>query len=67
MIAMRNDRKHLFRKGKASHAWFEGFQRRHPKLTIVLYRHLLTTELRICANRETIDDFLANLDLCMDD
>ena len=61
MIAERNDRKHLFREGRAGHAWFEGFQRRHPKLTICSPQ-ALACNTAICANnRETVDEFFGKL------
>ena len=49
MIAERNDRKHPFREGRAGCAWFEGFQRRHPKLTIPSPQALAYNRA-ICAN-----------------
>ena len=49
MIAEKNDRKHPFREGRAGRAWFEGFQRRHPKLTI-RSPQALAYNRAICAN-----------------
>ena len=67
MIAEKNDRKgRAFREGRSGRAWFEGFQRRHPKLTI-RSPQALAYNRAICANRETVDELLASLDLCMGD
>ena len=33
-IAEASGRKHPFKDGAAGHAWFDGFQSRHPQLTL---------------------------------
>ena len=52
--------KHLFRDQKAGCAWFSGFRRRHPKLSI--HSPLPLSYCRAqCANVDTINDFLGKL------
>jgi len=60
MIAEKTHKDHPFTDGKAGRAWFEGFLRRHPKLTIRSPQALLYNRA-ICANRETVDEFFGKL------
>jgi len=60
MIAEKTHENHPFTDGKAGHAWFEGFLRRHPKLTIRSLQ-ALSYSRAICANRETVDEFFGKL------
>jgi len=53
-------RKHPFKDQKAGRAWFDGFCRRHPKLSIRSPLPLSYSRAQ-CANPETIKDFLENL------
>ena len=53
MIVEKSHKQHPFKEGKAGRAWFEGFLRRHPKLTIRSPQSLSYSRA-ICANRETI-------------
>ena len=65
-IVEKSQRKHPFRDGKAGRAWFDGFRRRHPKLTLRSPQPLSYCRA-LCSNQETIDEFLANLEHFMDD
>jgi len=60
MIAEKTHKDHPFTEGKAGRAWFEGFLRRHPKLTI-RSPQALSYSRAICANRETVDEFFGKL------
>ena len=60
MAFMITKRKHPFREGKAGRVCFEGFQRRHPNLTI-RSPQALAYNRAICANRETVDEFFDKL------
>ena len=59
-IVEKSQRKHPFRDGKAGRAWFEGFRRRHPKLTLRSPQPLSYCRA-LCANQETIDEFFGKL------
>ena len=59
-------RKHPFRDQKAGRAWFDGFCRRHPKLSIRSPLPLSYCRAR-CADADTINDFLESLVPFMDD
>lgn len=59
-IVQKSQRSHPFRDGKAGRAWFEGFQRRHPKLTLRTPQPLSYCRA-LCSNQETIDDFFGKL------
>jgi len=59
-IVQKTQRSHPFRDGKAGRAWFEGFERRHPKLTLRTPQPLSYCRA-ICSNQETIDDFFGKL------
>ena len=66
-IVEKCQRKHPFQDSKAGHAWFEGFRRHHPKLTLGSPLPLSYCRA-LCTNQETIDEFfLENLGHCMDD
>ena len=51
---------HLFREGSAGRAWFKGFMRRHPKLTIRSPKSLSYCRA-LCSNKDTISDFFGKL------
>ena len=53
-------RKHPFKDQKAGRAWFDGFRRRHPKLSIRSPLPLSYCRAR-CANMDTINDFFGKL------
>ena len=53
-------RKHPFRDQKAGRAWFDGFCRRHPKLSIRSPLPLSYCRAR-CADADTINDFFGKL------
>ena len=53
-------RKHPFKDEKAGRAWFDGFRRRHPKLTIRTPQPLSYARA-LCANEDTINDFFGKL------
>ena len=59
-IVTKSQCKHPFSKGTAGRAWFEGFLRRHPKLTI-RSPQLLSYCRALCASRETLSDFFGKL------
>ena len=59
-MQIKSHRIHPFKEGKAGRAWFEGFQRRHPKLTIQSPQSL-SYNRATCANREAVDDFFGKL------
>ena len=59
-------RKHLFKDGKAGRAWFEGFRRPHPKLSLRSPQPLSYCRA-LCSNQEIIDDFLERSELHMGD
>ena len=59
-IVERSGRKHPFRDEKAGRAWFDGFRRRHPKLTIRSPQPLSYCRA-LCSNPETINDFFGKL------
>lgn len=52
--------KHPFTGGTAGQAWFDGFHRRHPKLTIRVPQPLSHCRA-LCANQETVDNFFGKL------
>ncbi len=53
-------RKHPFKDGKAGRAWFDGFRKRHPKLTIRSPQPLSYCRA-LCANMDTMKDFFGKL------
>ena len=53
-------RKHPFKDQKAGRAWFDGFRRRHPKLSIRSHLPLSYCCAR-CANLDIINDFFGKL------
>ena len=59
-IAEKTGRKHPFKNDTAGRAWFEGFQRRHPKLTMRKPQPLSYCRAA-SANQETINDFFGKL------
>ena len=59
-IAEVNDRKHPFKNETAGRAWFDGFRRRHPKLTIRSPQPL-SYYRALSSNRDTLDDFFGKL------
>ena len=59
-IVTKSQRKHPFSKDTAGRAWFEGFPRCHPKLTIRSPQPLSYCRA-LCANRETLSDFFGKL------
>lgn len=58
-IVEKAKRKHPFKDEKAGHAWFDGFRRRHPRLTI-RSPQLLSYCRAISANADTVNDFFRN-------
>ena len=56
-IVDKTGRKHPFKNGRA---WFEGFQRRHPNLTLRKPQPLSYCRAA-SSNQETIDDFFGKL------
>ena len=59
-IVVKAQRKHPFKDGKAGRAWFDGFRRRHPKLTIRSPQPLSYCRA-LSANVDTINDFFGKL------
>ena len=59
-IVEKSQRKHPFRDGKTGRAWFNGFRRWHPKLTLHSSQPLSYCRA-LCSNQETIDDFFGKL------
>ena len=59
-IVDKSGRKHPFTDGVAGRAWFDGFMKRHPKLTIRTPQPL-SYNRAMCANKETVSDFFAKL------
>ena len=59
-IVDKSQRKHPFKDGKAGRAWFDGFRRRHPKLTIRSPLPLSYCRA-LCANVDTTNDFFGKL------
>jgi hypothetical protein len=59
-IADATQRKHPFKDQTAGRAWFDGFRRRHPKLSIRSPQPLSYCRAR-CANMDTINDFFGKL------
>ena len=59
-IVEKSQRKHPFRDGRAGCAWFEGFRRRHPKLSLRSPQPLSYCRA-LCSNQETIDEFFGKL------
>ena len=53
-------RKHPFKDGKAGCAWFEGFRKRHPNLTLRSPQPLSYCRA-LCSNQDTIDGFFGEL------
>ena len=51
-IVDKSQRKHPFKDGKAGRAWFDGFKRHHPKLTIRTPQPLSYCRA-LCSNKET--------------
>jgi len=59
-IVEKSKRSHPFREGSAGRAWFEGFMRRHPKLTVRSPQPLSYCRA-LCSNKDTITDFFGKL------
>ena len=59
-IVEKSKRSHPFHEGSAGRAWFEGFMRRHPKLTIMSPQPLSYCRA-LCSNKDTIMDFFGKL------
>ena len=59
-IAERSQRKHPFKNGTAGRAWFDGFRRCHPKLTIRTPQPLSYCRA-LCSNIDTISGFFGKL------
>ena len=59
-IVSKSQRPHPFKNGSAGRAWFDGFIRRHPHLTIRSPQPLSYSRA-VCANEETIHDFFGKL------
>jgi len=59
-IVEKSKRSHPFREGSADRAWFEGFMRRHPKLTVRSPQPLSYCRA-LCSNKDTITDFFGKL------
>ena len=53
-------RKHPFRDEKAGRGWFDGFRRRHPRLTIRSPQPLSYCRA-LCSNVDTLNDFFGKL------
>ena len=51
---------HPFNKGTAGRAWFEGFMRHHPNLTVRSPQPLSYCRA-LCSNQETLSDFFGKL------
>ena len=56
----KSKRSHPFHEGSAGRAWFEGFMRCHPKLTIRSPQPLSYCRA-LCSNKDTITDFFSKL------
>lgn len=65
-IVDKTGRKHPFKNEKAGRAWFEGFQRRHPKLTLRKPQPLSYLEQHP-PTRKPLTIFLASWERYMDD
>ena len=63
-IVDKAQRKHPFKGETAGRAWFDGFIRRHPKLTIRSPQPLSYSRA-LCSNPDTLRDFLVSLGQCM--
>ena len=59
-IVNKTGRQHPFHNGMAGRAWFDGFMRRHPRIT-VRSPQALSYCRAISANEETISDFFGKL------
>ena len=59
-IAERTQRKHPFKGETAGRAWFDGFKRRHPNLTIRSPQPLAYCRA-LCSNSDVICDFFGKL------
>ena len=59
-IVDKAQRKHPFNKGKAGRAWFDGFRRRHPKLSLRSPQPLSYSRA-LCSNQEIVDDFFGKI------
>ena len=59
-IVERSKRSHPYLEGSAGRAWFEGFMRRHPKLTVRSPQPLSYCRV-LCSNKDTITDFFGKL------
>ena len=59
-IVEQTQRKHPFKDQKAGRGWFDGFRRRHPRLTIRSPQPLSYARAQ-SANMDTINDFLGKL------
>ena len=59
-IVEKSKRSHPFREGSAGRAWFEGFMRHHPKLTVRSPQPLSYCRA-LCSNKDTIMDFFVKL------
>ena len=64
-IIEKNQRKHPFQNGTAGRAWFQGFMRRHPNLTVRSPQPLSYCRA-LCSNHETLDEFLESWGQFMD-
>lgn len=59
-IVEKSQRKHPFKDETAGRAWFDGFRRRHPNLTIRQPQPLSYCRA-LCSNRQTVSDFFGKL------
>jgi len=59
-IVQKSGREHPFQDEKAGRAWFDGFRRRHPRLTIRKPQPLSYCRA-LCFDPETIKDFFGKL------
>jgi hypothetical protein len=59
-IVEKSQRPHPFKNGHAGRAWFDGFMKRHSKLTIRSPQPLSYSRA-VCGNQETICDFFGKL------
>ena len=59
-IVEKSERSHPFKNGTAGRAWFEGFMRRHPNLTIRSPQPLSYCRA-LCSNHDILSDFFGKL------
>ena len=59
-IVQKSERKNPFHGGKAGCAWFKGFRRRHPQLSLRAPQPLSYCRA-IASNQATVDDFFGKL------